>query len=523
MIRQPELNRPTVLETGTTPLASGREPSPPLDVFLYGLVIFGIALAFQGSRGLFEPDEGRYADAALAMFRSGDWFVPRLQGLVYLDKPPAIYWTIAAGFKLLGVNEWGARIGQSLALSATACLVAAWSGAAWGKRVGRLTGAAYVTTLLPGLAANVLTPDTLLVLWTTAASFSYWRWRESQPLGERWRWALLLGVSIGLALLTKGTSALVFVAPMVAFGLWDPGPRRFLSRPELWAAALVGTAVGLSWYAGVSRDLPGAAAYFLDNQVAGRLWKDTYDRNSGWWAGIRIYGPVLVFGGLPWSLTWLSRWRSKEERTRLSTLWRDPLHRYLILSTVLPLVVFGLAKSKLSLYILPIAPYLVMLTISQARSSAPARWGRRVLIAAMVLILLKGAAAYVPSKRDARELAQALGGAGVTASECVDALGVKAHGLGFYGFERSSWHTIWPEPYPYFEAPLALAEDLGELLDRCDGRARFLVKTKHRLMALSFFAPAQLTCSDEPISDEVTLFSCAGRGAGATAPAEGRR
>ena len=99
---------------------------------------------------------------------------------------------------------------------------------------------------VPGLAANVLTPDTLLVLWTTAASFSYWRWHESQPSGERWRWALLLGVSIGLALLTKGTAALVFVAPMVAFGLWDPGPRRFLSRPELWAAALVGTAVGLS-------------------------------------------------------------------------------------------------------------------------------------------------------------------------------------------------------------------------------------------------------------------------------------
>ena len=31
-------------------------------------------------------------------------------------------------------------------------------------------------------------------------------------------------------------------------------------------------------------------------------------------------------------------------------------------------------------------------------------------------------------------------------------------------------------------------------------------------MALSFFAPAQLTCSDEPISDEVTLFSCAESG-----------
>ena len=110
----------------------GHEPRARLDLLLYGLVIFGISLAFQGSRGLFEADEGRYADVALAMFRTGDWLVPRLQDLVYLDKPPAIYWTIAAGFKLLGVNEWGARIGQSLALTATAFLVAArsWSSAA---------------------------------------------------------------------------------------------------------------------------------------------------------------------------------------------------------------------------------------------------------------------------------------------------------------------------------------------------------------------------------------------------------
>ena len=150
------------------------------------------------------------------MVRTGDWFVPRLQGLVYLDKPPAIYWSVAAGFKLLGVNEWGARIGQSIALTATAYLVAAWSGAAWGKRVGRLAGAAYVTTILPGVAANALTPDTLLVLWTTAGSWSYWKWHESQRSGERWRWALLLGFSIGLALLTKGAAALVLVAPMVA-------------------------------------------------------------------------------------------------------------------------------------------------------------------------------------------------------------------------------------------------------------------------------------------------------------------
>lgn len=42
---------------------------------LVGLLIF--SLAFQGARGLWEPDEGRYTIVALEMIESGDWLVPR--------------------------------------------------------------------------------------------------------------------------------------------------------------------------------------------------------------------------------------------------------------------------------------------------------------------------------------------------------------------------------------------------------------------------------------------------------------
>ncbi len=495
-------------EVGGHSIQPDPESGGRLGLVLYGLAILVICVAFQGSRGLFEPDEGRYADAALAMYETGDWFVPRLQGLVYLDKPPVIYWTLAAGIKLFGVGEWSLRIWNALALAGTAYLLAAWSGAVWGKRVGRLAGAAYVTTFLPGLAANALTPDTLLTLWTTAASVSYWKWHESQPLGHRLRWAILLGCAIGLGLLTKGPAALVLVAPMVVHGSLDSGPRRFLSRPELWAAALLGTTIGLSWYAGLARSVPGAASYFFDNQVAGRLWADTYDRHSAWWKGAEVYGPVLVFGFLPWSLTWLRLWRSSQRWQQLRNLWSDSLHRYLVLSIVLPLVVFSLASSKLPLYVLPIAPYVVMLTMSQARANVSVRWGRRALIAALALILLKGGVAYAPSSQDTRALARALRQSDVAATECIDAFGAKVHGLGLYGYPRSTWHSIWPEPYPYFEAPPVLTEDLSGLLARCGGRVRFLVRNKHRQPAVDIFAQAQLTCREEPVASNLTLFSC---------------
>src|SRR2546428_13730288 len=61
-------------------------------------------------RGLFTPDEGRYADIARSMLDSNDWVTPRLNGIKYLEKPPLQYWATAGAFAVLGVDEGPARL-----------------------------------------------------------------------------------------------------------------------------------------------------------------------------------------------------------------------------------------------------------------------------------------------------------------------------------------------------------------------------------------------------------------------------
>src|ERR1700732_5113560 len=58
------------------------------------------------------------AQIARNMLSSGDWVTARLDGVVYLEKAPLIYWAIAIAYKIFGAHDWAARI--PVALSAMA-------------------------------------------------------------------------------------------------------------------------------------------------------------------------------------------------------------------------------------------------------------------------------------------------------------------------------------------------------------------------------------------------------------------
>ena len=67
------------------------------------LLLVVYCFAFQGQRGLFEPDEGRYSAVSLQMIKSNDWVTPRTHPQQeHWAKPPLTYWAIAGSILLLG-------------------------------------------------------------------------------------------------------------------------------------------------------------------------------------------------------------------------------------------------------------------------------------------------------------------------------------------------------------------------------------------------------------------------------------
>ena len=112
------------------------------------------ALAFQGSRGLYESTEGRYALCAWEMVASGNYLEPTLHGKPHWTKPPMGYWAVAAGLQTTGRNEWGARLSGAVAFCLTV-LLTGWLG--WrmsGPTAGFLAAVIYATSLFPVMVAN---------------------------------------------------------------------------------------------------------------------------------------------------------------------------------------------------------------------------------------------------------------------------------------------------------------------------------------------------------------------------------
>ncbi|MFN7943485.1 MAG: glycosyltransferase family 39 protein [Thermoanaerobaculia bacterium] len=472
--------------------------------FVWPLVIL-LALAFQGSRGLWEPDEGRHASIAAAMLDSGDFRVPRLEGRVFLDKPPLVFWSAAAGIAAFGRNEWAVRLPLALFFVLAAVGVGRWGARLWSREVGERAAWIWATSLLPFLAGNSLTPDLPLAcaaIWTAFGVVSAVRAERTR---DRWLGWLGAGAAAGAGLLAKGPAMLATLPPLLAFALLDSrASRAELRSPRPWLAGSLALVLGGAWYLFVIRRLPGAAEYLVDNQVTGRLVSSAYQRNAGWQGALRVYAPTLLLGALPW-WPWVAfrlarrpgSWSSK--LAAWSRAARRPEWTLVGLGVALPFAVFALASSKLPFYLLPICAPLAIgfACLLDVDLWSPRRRLAMALGWCALLLGIKAAAAYASlgtTVRDSGRLADAIRAspAGALGIVVVDS---QANGLPFYGF--ADFHTARsPQvPYPLFEPSPRLPDALARV--GAEGRPHLMLTSADRADRLAArLATLGWTCSD---------------------------
>ena len=126
------------------------------------------------------------------MITSGDWVTPRLDGVIYLEKPPLIYWMMAVSYKVFGVHDWAARIPVALSAIALCWLTAAFGVWAFGKRAGFYAGLCMATCVGLWLFTRVLIPDVMLT-----ATIALAMWALAPRAGRRRAAPARLGLHFG--------------------------------------------------------------------------------------------------------------------------------------------------------------------------------------------------------------------------------------------------------------------------------------------------------------------------------------
>ena len=217
------------------------------------------------------------AQIARTMLGSGDWVTPRLDGIVYLEKAPLVYWLMAVSYAVFGVHDWAARI--PIALSAIAlCWVMAGIGIwACGRKAGLYAGLCMATCIGLFLFTRILIPDVIITLTVALAMWAFLRVLEEEEPHPR-LWAAVLAVNLGLGLLLKSLIGIVF--PIAAGLIYLFATGQFFSayawrRLRPISGALIVLAVAAPWHILATLRNPPYFAFTLHSgpgQYHGFLW-----------------------------------------------------------------------------------------------------------------------------------------------------------------------------------------------------------------------------------------------------------
>lgn len=342
----------------------------PLFLLISSAILFGANI---WGYALWPADEPRFAEVAREMRLTGDYLVPRVNGEVYLEKPPLLFWVMSLfSFGTGGVNEFSGRLPSVLSGILVILLTYVLARDLYGPRAGLWAAVILMTCVRFWWQARTAQIDMLLTLMMTVALLALWRWHQTRKVS----WLAVLYVSIGLGLLAKGPPALVFPLLCIGAFYWK---RKEDRRKLHWVlGTLFAIALVACWFIPARLAAADAAAVDVEAGIAGNLFRNTLGRfllgvSKAQWPWYYLQSlPVDLFPWslfLPWSLWWIWRNRKADDRMRFLLCW-----------TVPAFIFFSISIGKRALYLLPLYPALAILlaiSIISLMESDHATWRRR--------------------------------------------------------------------------------------------------------------------------------------------------
>ena len=320
--------------------------------YLIIIILVCAVLFFSGSgkRGLWSPDEARYATISKEMVDSGDWVTLRRNGDIYAQKPPVFFWLISIFSLLLGkFSEFSVRLPSALAATGGALITYLFAKKLFDEKVAIISSLILVTSLAYLGAAQYVILDPVLTFFVISAIYLLYAGLEGKHI--RLITYSVAFVSMALGTLTKGPVG--FILPLLVIIIYASSVKnlRSLFTKEFLLGLIIFISMALAWL--VPACVRGGEAYtkeLLVNQIFGRFLKAFDHKEPLYFYFIRFpleFLPWTVF--LPAAVVFLVKNKIRENSVKLIFIWFVSVFLF-----------FTLSKSKNDLYILPAYPAAAM-------------------------------------------------------------------------------------------------------------------------------------------------------------------
>lgn len=323
---------------------------------IYYLTIFFIVFysLFIGSYALFTPDEGRYAEIGREMSMSNDYITPRLNGLVFFDKPILHYWLQAISIYFFGAKEWAVRL-MPILIGIGNCLITYIAGRhLFNRQAGILASIILATSPLYFGMTHYANID-LEVAAFISACLLFFITGFTQEIHQKRRF-FLLGAYIfaGLAVLTKGLIGAVLPGTIILTWLIYTKKIIELKNVYLFRGLFLFFLITVPWYSLIQINNSHFFHYFFVTQQFSRfLSAGEFNNAAPWW----FYIPVISLGFFPWMIFFISSLKAI-----FLNLNKNNILLFLFLWMGIIFTFFSIPKAKIVSYILPLFPAMALIT-----------------------------------------------------------------------------------------------------------------------------------------------------------------
>jgi 4-amino-4-deoxy-L-arabinose transferase-like glycosyltransferase len=351
---------------------------------LIAVVAAGLFLPYLGGVHLFDWDEINFAECAREMLVSKDYLRNQIDFMPFWEKPPVFIWMQVLAMQAFGVGEYAARLPNAIVGIATLVTIYYCGRRVVSERFALLWVALYAGSWLPHFyfKTGIIDPTFNYFIFLSFFQLHLLKWDDN-----KWLHALLAGLFLGLAVLTKGpVAALVLGLCAVVYAIMKRGLKGYAPKYLVMLAVSACLPFALWILAAIVRYGMGYAQWFLTEFVTYQIrLLTTEDADHG---GPFIYHfVVLLLGCFPASIFFFN---GLGRRTHEVGRRQDFAQLMNIMFWVV-LLLFSFVKTKIvhysSLCYFPLT-YLAARQLSLLLESGTTlkRWAVRLLIGISCLI-----------------------------------------------------------------------------------------------------------------------------------------